>query len=79
MFNTGTVVGVFANIFGGEFPGKFIPSFSWGSPSKGFEEYKFDRALEVAKRAMERKGMELTKVDEDLLKYVHDMKQIKTQ
>src|SRR6185295_4716741 len=32
MFNTGTVVGVFANIFGGEFPGKFIPSFSWGSP-----------------------------------------------
>lgn len=76
MFNTGTVVGVFANIFGGEFPGKLIPSFSWGSPSKGFDEYKIDKALEVARRAMERKGIELTNVDEKLLKHIHDMRPI---
>jgi UDP-N-acetylglucosamine diphosphorylase/glucosamine-1-phosphate N-acetyltransferase len=30
MFNTGTVVGVSANIFGAGFPRNFIPSFSWG-------------------------------------------------
>ena len=30
MFNTGTVVGVSANIFGSGFPRNFIPSFSWG-------------------------------------------------
>ena len=30
MFNTGTVVGVGANIFGSGFPRNFIPSFSWG-------------------------------------------------
>ena len=32
MFNTGTVVGVCANIFGTGFPRNFIPSFSWGGP-----------------------------------------------
>ena len=30
MFNTGTVVGVSANIFGSGFPRNFTPSFSWG-------------------------------------------------
>ena len=30
MFNTGTVVGVNANIFGEGFPRNFIPSFTWG-------------------------------------------------
>ncbi|MCB0697975.1 MAG: glucose-1-phosphate thymidylyltransferase, partial [Chitinophagaceae bacterium] len=30
MFNTGTVVGVSANIYGGNFPEKFVPSFAWG-------------------------------------------------
>ncbi|MDD2822415.1 MAG: GlmU family protein, partial [Flavobacterium sp.] len=30
MFNTGTVVGVSANIFGSGFPRNFVPSFSWG-------------------------------------------------
>lgn len=29
MFNTGTVVGVSANIFGSGFPRNFVPSFSW--------------------------------------------------
>ena len=30
MFNTGTVIGVSANIFGSGFPRNFVPSFSWG-------------------------------------------------
>jgi hypothetical protein len=30
MFNTGTVVGVAANVFGGGFPPKHIPAFAWG-------------------------------------------------
>jgi UDP-N-acetylglucosamine diphosphorylase/glucosamine-1-phosphate N-acetyltransferase len=32
MLNTGTVIGVGSNIFGGGFPPKFIPCFSWGGP-----------------------------------------------
>ncbi|MBK6765924.1 MAG: hypothetical protein IPG71_06215 [bacterium] len=30
MFNTGTVVGVAANVYGGGYPTRFIRSFSWG-------------------------------------------------
>ena len=31
MFNTGSVIGAFVNVFDGGFPPKFIPSFSWGN------------------------------------------------
>jgi len=61
MFNTGTVVGTFANIFGGNFHNKFIPSFSWGEK----KIYNFEKALETAKRVMQRRNIELN--DEDLL------------
>jgi UDP-N-acetylglucosamine diphosphorylase/glucosamine-1-phosphate N-acetyltransferase len=46
MFNTGTVVGVSANIFGSNFPPKFVPSFSWGS-GEGFSTYRKEKALET--------------------------------
>ncbi|BDS12301.1 GlmU family protein [Aureispira anguillae] len=69
MFNTGTVVGVSSNIFGGDFPRKFIPSFSWGS-SKGFVTYKMDKVLETAKRVMARRGKVLDEIEEDILKHI---------
>ena len=48
MFNTGTVVCVFSNIFGSGFPRNFVPSFSWGGP-QGFTTYLTPKAFEVAK------------------------------
>ena len=69
MFNTGSVVGVFANIFGAAFPRNYIPSFSWGGAS-GFVEYKIAHALETAKRVMLRRNVELTSIDEDILRYI---------
>ena len=54
MFNTGTIVGAFANIYGGDFPDKHIPSFSWGGKD-GFTTYKLDKSYEVAKQVMETK------------------------
>jgi len=54
MFNTGTIVGVNCNIFGSGMPPKFVPSFSWGG-SEGFQEYRLDKALEVARKMMERR------------------------
>jgi len=42
-FNTGTVVGICANIFGEGMPPKFIPSFTWGN--KGLSLYEFEKAL----------------------------------
>ena len=68
MFNTGTVVGVAANIFGTGFPDKFIPSFTWG----GRETFRFDKALEVAVRMMERRNVKLTQADIDILKVVFE-------
>lgn len=69
MFNTGTVVGVFANVFGGDFPPKYIPSFSWGG-AKGFEKYQFAKAIEVAQAVMQRRNKTLNKTDQNILKYI---------
>lgn len=66
MFNTGTTVGVCANIFGGGFPPSYVPSFSWGG-SDGFEEYKLDKAFEVAERVMERRSQSLSLRDKSML------------
>jgi len=72
MFNTGTVVGVSANVFGAGFPRTFIPSFTWGGAS-GFIEYRIDKALEAAARMMERRGIALDRVEEDILRTVFDL------
>ena len=72
MFNTGTVVGVNANIFGSGFPRTFIPSFSWGGP-QGFTTYSLDKALEVAKTVMERRNMELDEKDIAILSQIFEI------
>jgi len=71
MFNTGTVVGVSANIFGGDFPPKFIPSFSWGG-AQWLRTFTFDKGLEVAQKMMERRGIKLSENDISVLKYVYE-------
>jgi UDP-N-acetylglucosamine diphosphorylase/glucosamine-1-phosphate N-acetyltransferase len=71
MFNTGTLVGVSSNIFGGGFPRNFIPSFSWGG-SSGFTEYRFDKAMETAEKVMGRRGIELDEVERAVLRHVFD-------
>ncbi len=69
MFNTGTVVGVSANIFGSGFPRNFIPSFSWGGAS-GMTTYQTRKAFEVAQIVMQRRGIELTEADKQILQHV---------
>ena len=71
MFNTGTVAGVGANIFGTGFPPKFIPDFSWGG-AHGFEVFSLEKVNEVAQRVMERRGIELTDIDKNILKYIFE-------
>lgn len=72
MFNTGTVVGVSANIFGSGFPRNFIPSFSWGG-SSGFITYKTDKAFEVAKVVMDRRQVVFTDQDASILQHVFEL------
>lgn len=71
MFNTGTVVGVSANIFGSGFPRNFVPSFSWGGAS-GFTTYITKKAFETAKIVMSRRHVEFTEQDAKILEHVFE-------
>lgn len=69
MFNTGTVIGVGANIFGGGFPPTHIPGFSWGG-AEGMEEYKFEKMIETANRVYARRNMNMSVDEKDVLESV---------
>jgi UDP-N-acetylglucosamine diphosphorylase/glucosamine-1-phosphate N-acetyltransferase len=71
MFNTGTVVGVSANIFGPGFPSSFVPSFSWGGAS-GFTTYRMEKVLETASLVLSRRELQLSSDDRDILAYIFD-------
>jgi len=72
MFNTGTVVGVNANIFGSGYPRNFISSFSWGGAS-GFTTYQTKKAFEVAEVVMDRRKIAFTEADKAILEQVFEM------
>lgn len=69
MFNTGTVVGVAANIFGAGFPRNYIPNFTWGG-AQGTQAYLPVKAFETAKIVMSRRNIDFTNLDEDILTHI---------
>ncbi|OWP84324.1 glucose-1-phosphate thymidylyltransferase [Flavobacterium davisii] len=71
MFNTGTVVGVSANIFGSGFPRNFVPSFSWGGAS-GFTTYLTSKAFQTAKIVMGRRHVEFSEQDVKILEHIFE-------
>ena len=72
MFNTGTVIGVNANIYVPGFPRNFIPSFSWGGAS-GFSTYQPQKAFEAAKVMMARRGVEFDEKEANILNHVFEI------
>lgn len=72
MFNTGTVVGVNANIFGGGFPRNFVPSYSWGGAA-GFSTFLPSKAFEVATAMMKRRNMEFNDTEARILEHVFEV------
>jgi len=72
MFNTGTVIGCGANIFGAGFQRNFIASFSWGGPS-GMSTYKIEKAIDVAKRIYQRRGLEFSNKNQEVLMSVYEL------
>ncbi|TDQ14974.1 UDP-N-acetylglucosamine diphosphorylase/glucosamine-1-phosphate N-acetyltransferase [Algoriphagus boseongensis] len=72
MFNTGTVVGVGANIFGDGFPRNFIPSFSWGGAA-GFSTFTLPKFEETAKAVYGRRGKEFTSEEKEILEKVFEL------
>ena len=71
MFNTGTVIGVSANIFGSGFPRNFVPSFSWGGAS-GFTEYKTNKVFEVAEVVMKRRKIIFDDKEQRILEHIFE-------
>mgnify|MGYP003770785413 CR=1 FL=1 len=72
MFNTGTVTGVGANIFGAGFPRNFIPSFSWGG-AQGFTTYQLRKFADVAEAVMKRRGLSYDNVEKGIIQEVFDL------
>jgi hypothetical protein len=67
MFNTGTVVGIGANIYGSGYPPRFIRSFMWGG-ADGLKPGSLERTLESARYAVSRRGQTLSANEELLIR-----------
>lgn len=72
MLNTGTVIGVSANIFGAGFPPTLVPSFTWGNDVNP-DTYLLDKALEVAEAVMARRNIELSDEDKEMLTTIFEL------
>jgi UDP-N-acetylglucosamine diphosphorylase/glucosamine-1-phosphate N-acetyltransferase len=72
MFNTGTVVGVGANIFGSGFPRNFIPDFSWGG-AQGFETHVLNKFYKTAEAMCGRRNVVFGDIDKALYKKLFEM------
>lgn len=75
-FNTGTVVGIGASIFGAGFPPTYIPDFSWGG-SEGLEEYNLERMFDTAALVYERRNRTFDEQDKAILRHVFELRRIK--
>ncbi|MBC7915239.1 MAG: GlmU family protein [Pyrinomonadaceae bacterium] len=74
MFNTGTVVGVSANVFGSGYPRNFIPDFAWGG-AQGFDLYTLNKAFETADKVFERRNRVFEDIDKKILTRVFELTQ----
>ncbi|MBW7848085.1 MAG: GlmU family protein [Bacteroidales bacterium] len=66
MFNTGTVIGVSANIFGAGYQRNFIPSFSWGG-TMGVQDYNLKKAFKTNEAVFLRRNKTFDKTEKDIL------------
>ena len=72
MFNTGTVVGVGAVVFGEGYPKNFIPSFSWGGSDR-FTTFVWDKFEETAKAVYKRRGEKWTDVEKEIMTRIFEL------
>ncbi|WP_316797341.1 putative sugar nucleotidyl transferase [Pedobacter agri] len=72
MFNTGTTVGVSANVFGGGLPPSHIPDFSWGG-ADGFESYKLHKMFDTTEKVLARKNLKFNDLDKNILTKIYEL------
>jgi len=68
--NTGTVIGVSANVFGTGLTPKYIPCFSWGH--EGIERYQLDKALADIENWKKLKNQTLSETERTILTHIFD-------
>lgn len=68
MLNSGTIIGISSNLFGGGFHPKFIDSFSWADTKERAKRYELDKALNTAKISMGRRKIRMSPAYEKLFK-----------
>jgi UDP-N-acetylglucosamine diphosphorylase/glucosamine-1-phosphate N-acetyltransferase len=71
LLNTGAVIGMTSNVFGGDVR-KFLPSFVWGNSPK-YSEHQVDKAIETARVVMSRRGAEMSKAYEMAFRKAFEM------
>ena len=67
--NSGTTIGVFANLFSAGSPSKYIPNFAWGASA---EKYRLEEAFDVAERVMARRGIAFDEKEQHILQWLFD-------
>ena len=68
MLNTGTVIGLGANVFGEGFQEKYIPSFKWGKDGIT----KLDQFINTAEKMMERRSNTMSQEEKRLLTVLYE-------
>lgn len=70
MLNTGSVIGISCNLFGGGFHPKYIRGFSWAdSKTDKHNIYDIEKAITTAKISMKRRNILMSKAYENLFRY----------
>lgn len=69
-FNTGTIVGICANVFGEGLTPKYIPDFSWGFG--GRVEYAYERAMDDIQKWKQMKNQEISNEEKLRLRAIFD-------
>lgn len=72
LLNTGTLLGVGCNIFGGGMLPRYVASFCWGN-ADGFVEHRLDKMLETATIVMQRRDVELNETYRAMIERVFAM------
>lgn len=75
---TGSIIGYGSCLLGATPHGKFVPSFSWGEKGK-YQKYKFDQLIVTQKRMMQRRGLELSQPELNLIKKLYEKSEGQTQ
>ena len=68
MLNSGTFIGLGANVFGSEFQSKFIDSFQWGRDGKT----EFEKFINTCEKMKLRRDKKLSKIETKLLKNIYE-------